>query len=68
MIVDALRACPPLLQNQAKGPPGSAREGARASSGAHQPWQAHGQILPGLQPEGADVSERKKFKKIQFFK
>ncbi|PQQ05096.1 hypothetical protein Pyn_37072 [Prunus yedoensis var. nudiflora] len=36
--------------------PSSATKPARASTGTHQPGQAHGQILLGLKPEGADVS------------
>ncbi|KAI5321311.1 hypothetical protein L3X38_030382 [Prunus dulcis] len=35
----------------------SAAPAARASPGSHQPGQAQGQILPGLQPEFADESE-----------
>ncbi|KAH0981151.1 hypothetical protein GBA52_008328 [Prunus armeniaca] len=55
-----LRAAPALLSNWAKGPPGKPNATPahhlqlRAIPGSHQPGQAQGQILPGLQPEGAD--------------
>ncbi|PQM38309.1 hypothetical protein Pyn_16760 [Prunus yedoensis var. nudiflora] len=42
---------------QAKVRPSSVQPQARARHGTHQPGQAHGQILPGLKPEGANVSE-----------
>ncbi|CAL2230967.1 unnamed protein product [Prunus armeniaca] len=50
---DDIRAAPVLLSNWAKGPSGKLN-----TAPAHhlQPGQAQGQILPGLQPEGADVS------------
>ncbi|CAL2250319.1 unnamed protein product [Prunus armeniaca] len=51
----------PYRQPGQQAPPGevwtsSANNAARASPGFHQPRQAQGQILPGLQPEGANVS------------
>ncbi|PQP91535.1 hypothetical protein Pyn_07592 [Prunus yedoensis var. nudiflora] len=54
-----LRPSPAGAQNRAKGSPVKpnrppAQPQARASGGSHQSGQAHGQILLGLQPEGAD--------------
>ncbi|CAL8151626.1 unnamed protein product [Prunus armeniaca] len=52
MLMYFLRVAPALLSSWAKAPPGK----PNAAPGHHlQPGQAQGQILPGLQPEGADV-------------